>query len=327
LSSLLEIAGLRVELPGPDGGTRPVIHDVSLNVSAGEAVGVVGESGSGKTMTLRSIVHLLPRGAVASGSVRFGGTDVLSLKGAELRRWLASDVAVVFQDPRAHINPTRTIGDFLCEARVLVRGERRSAAMARAEELLDAVGIADARRRLRQRPFELSGGMLQRVMIAAALAAEPKLILADEPTTALDVTTQEEVMAILDELRRERGLAMVFVTHDLELATAVCDRVAVMYAGRIVEDEPAAALHECAAHPYTVALLAARPGLRAGGEPLATIEGRPISAFEASEACAFAPRCPRAEAVCRSERPPLRPVGGGAGAAACHFAEQVVLSS
>jgi oligopeptide/dipeptide ABC transporter ATP-binding protein len=321
--SLLEIDGLHVELPGPDGGARPVIHDVALHVDAGEAVGLVGESGSGKTMTLRSIVHLLPRGATATGRVRFGGTDVLGLKGAELRRWLASDVAVVFQDPRAHINPTRTIGDFLCEARVLVRGEKRAIAMARAEELLDAVGIADARRRLRQRPFELSGGMLQRVMIAAALAAEPKLILADEPTTALDVTTQEEVMAILDELRRERGLAMVFVTHDLELATAVCDRVAVMYAGRIVEDEPAASLHECAAHPYTVALLAARPGLRASGEPLATIEGRPISAFEASEACAFAPRCPRAEARCRAERPALRPVG--AGAAACHFAEQVVL--
>jgi oligopeptide transport system ATP-binding protein len=321
--SLLEIDGLHVELPGP----RTVIHDVSLDVSAGEAVGVVGESGSGKTMTLRSIVHLLPRGAVASGSVRFGGTDVLALEGAALRRWLASDVAVVFQDPRAHINPTRTIGDFLCEARVLVRGEKRSVAMSRAEELLDAVGIADARRRLRQRPFELSGGMLQRVMIAAALAAEPKLILADEPTTALDVTTQEEVMAILDELRRERGLAMVFVTHDLELATAVCDRVAVMYAGRIVEDEPAAGLHACAAHPYTVALLAARPGLRASGEPLATIEGRPISAFEASAACAFAPRCPRAEPVCRSQRPPLRPVEGGAGRAACHFAEQVVLPS
>jgi oligopeptide/dipeptide ABC transporter ATP-binding protein len=324
--SLLEIDGLHVELPSGD-GPRTVIHEVSLAVDAGEAVGLVGESGSGKTMTLRSVVHLLPRGARATGSVRFDGRDVLGLKGAELRRWLASDVAVVFQDPRAHINPTRTIGDFLTEALVLVRGEKRAAALAKAEGLLDAVGIADARRRLRQRPFELSGGMLQRVMIAAALAAEPKLILADEPTTALDVTTQEEVMAILDELRRERGLAMVFVTHDLELATAVCDRVAVMYAGRIVEDEPAAELHACAAHPYTVALLAARPGLRANGEPLATIEGRPISAFEASEACAFAPRCPRAEAICHAQRPPLRAVGGGAGAAACHFAEQVVLSS
>ncbi len=169
--------------------------------------------------------------------------------------------------------------------------------------------------------MELSGGLLQRVTIAAALAAEPKLLLADEPTTALDVTTQQEVMAILDEQRRERGLALLFITHDLELAGAVCDRIAVMYAGTIVEQLPATALHRDAAHPYTAALLAARPPLAGERRPLAAVPGRPISPFEIGAGCPFASRCPRAEQRCRDERPALRPVG--AGLAACHFAEAV----
>jgi oligopeptide/dipeptide ABC transporter ATP-binding protein len=321
---LLEIERLTVTLP-ISGTPRPVIHDVSLTIGAGEALGLVGESGSGKSMTLRSVMRLLPPGAELGGDVRFDGRSIGALSTAELRAFRARDVAVVFQDPRAHINPMRSIGDFLTEGLVTTGGMRAADAERRVRGLLEDVGIADAARRLRQRPHELSGGLLQRVMIAAALATEPRLILADEPTTALDVTTQEEVMAILDEQRRERGLAMLFITHDLELASAVCDRIAVMYAGSIVDDQSAADLHRHAAHPYTVALLAARPGLGARGERLKTVEGRPLSAFEAPEGCAFAPRCPRAEDRCRAERPALRPVG--AGRAACHFAESIAAAS
>jgi oligopeptide/dipeptide ABC transporter ATP-binding protein len=318
---LLELDALSVRLP-LRGVLAPVIHDVTLAVAAGEAVGLVGESGSGKSMTLRSITRLLPPGAETGGDVRFEGRSVGALRGAALRAFRAHDVAVVFQDPRAHINPMRSVGDFLIEGLCTTRGVRRAEAEKRVSALLADVGIPDAARRLRQRPHELSGGLLQRVMIAAALAIEPKLILADEPTTALDVTTQEEVMAILDEQRRERGLAMVFVSHDLELASAVCDRIAVMYAGSIVDDQAAGVLHQAAAHPYTAALLAARPGLGARGERLRTVEGRPLSAFEAPPGCAFAPRCPRADDRCRIERPVLRPVG--VGRAACHHAEEEV---
>jgi oligopeptide/dipeptide ABC transporter ATP-binding protein len=320
VSALLEIDRLAVRLP-VGSALRPVIHDVSLTVAAGEALGLVGESGSGKSMTLRAITRLLPPGAEVGGDVRFGGRSVGALGRRDLRAFRAHDIAVVFQDPRAHINPMRSIGDFLCEALTTTRGVGAAEARRRVTALLRDVGIADAPRRLRQRPYELSGGLLQRVMIAAALAAQPRMILADEPTTALDVTTQEEVMAILDELRRERGLAMLFVTHDLELASAVCDRIAVMYAGAIVEDRPAAELHRRTAHPYTAALLAARPGLGARGERLRTVAGRPLSAFEAPAGCAFAPRCPRAEDRCRRERPVLWPVAGGR--AACHLAEEV----
>jgi len=320
MSALLEIEHLRLRLP-IEGELRTAVHDVTLDVAAGEAVGLVGESGSGKSLTARSIMRLLPAGAEVEGEVRIGGASLAHASGRELRRLRAREVAMVFQDPRAHVNPVHTVGDFLTEGLRRTRGVGRAEAERRAVALLREVGVDDAPRRLRQRPWELSGGLLQRVTIAAALAAEPRLLLADEPTTALDVTTQQEVMAILDEQRRERGLALLFITHDLELAGAVCDRIAVMYAGTIVEQLPAAALHREAAHPYTAALLAARPALSGERRPLAAVPGRPISAFEIGSGCPFASRCPRAEQRCRDERPALRPVG--AGLAACHFAEAV----
>ena len=246
---LLEVTGLSVMLE-TKGAKRPVLRDVSLTVRPGEALGLVGESGSGKTMTARAIGRLLPPGAEVHGSIRFGGTDIRRLAGAQLRQY-RSQVAMIFQDPRAHINPVRRIGDFMTEA--LRANLRLPAAQAqrRAANALAQVGIEDAARRLRQYPHQMSGGMLQRVMIAAALLTGPRLLLADEPTTALDVTTQAEVMAILDDLRREVGLGMLFITHDLDLAAAICDRTAVMYAGQIVEvrtlrpaaQRPAAPLH------------------------------------------------------------------------------------
>jgi oligopeptide transport system ATP-binding protein len=314
---LLELAGLHVALPGP-GGPRTVVHDVSLRIAPGEAVGLVGESGSGKSMTARAVMRLLPPGARVGGELRYDGGSIAALDGRALRRWRASEVAMVFQDPRAHVNPVRTIGDFMCEMLVAVRGVRRGQAEQRAVAALRDVGVHDAPRRLRQHPHELSGGLLQRVMIAAALLVEPRLLLADEPTTALDVTTQEEVMAILDELRRERGLSLLFITHDLELAAAVCDRTAVMYAGYLVEEHASATLHRESAHPYSRALLRSRPGLEDGGR-LAAIPGRPLSGPEAPPGCAFASRCPMAEARCVQERPRLREVGTGR--SACHFAE------
>ncbi|MFI0237594.1 ABC transporter ATP-binding protein [Streptomyces sp. NPDC016845] len=312
---LLRFDNLHVTLE-VKGEPRTVIHRVDLDVPAGSAVGLVGESGSGKSLTARSVLRLLPPGAQVSGDISFDGASVPAMTPAALRALRSRDVAMVFQDPRAHINPLRTIGDFLTEGLVALQKVDRGKADTRAAALLEEVGIADAARRLRQRPAELSGGLLQRVMIASALLAEPRLLLADEPTTALDVTTQADVMAVIDEARTQRGLAMLFITHDLALAAAVCDRIAVMYAGSTVEELPAEHLYD-AHHPYTRALLASRPDAGAATEPLRAIPGNPQAAFEAGAGCAFAPRCPEVQERCTSEAPAMRLVGDAR--AACHF--------
>ena len=307
---LLEVQDLTVRLQ-VERVQRAVLRDVCLAVRPGEALGLVGESGSGKSMTARAIDRLLPRGAAVSGQIRFDGADVMTLAGAGLRGY-RNKVAMIFQDPRAHVNPVRRIGDFMTEALRTNLDVPAAEAYRRAADMLGQVGIDDGARRLRQYPHELSGGMLQRVMIAAALLTEPRLLLADEPTTALDVTTQAEVMAILDDLRREFGLAMLFITHDLELAAAICDRTAVMYAGQIVEVRESALLHDDPLHPYTAALAAARPDIAQTAHRLAAIPGRPLSAFEAPEdECAFAPRCPHVRDVCRAENPELIGLDGG----------------
>ncbi len=307
--SLLTVESLTVTLPVA-GVPRPVLRDVSLSLEAGEAVGLVGESGSGKSMTARAIARILPPGAAVSGRIGFAGRDVVALSGAALRAY-RSDVAIVFQDPRAHVNPVHRVEDFMTEALVVNGGVSRAAARRRAAASLADVGIDEPERRLRQYPHELSGGMLQRVMIAAALLTEPQLLLADEPTTALDVTTQSEVMAILDELRRDRGLALLFITHDLELAGAVCDRTAVMYAGEIVEERASELLHDDPLHPYTAALVAARPDVTTTAARLVAIPGRPLSAFEApADACAFASRCGFAEPLCASSHPETNELDG-----------------
>ncbi len=309
-AALLEVEDLVVDLP-VEGEMRRVLHEVSLSIRPGESVGLVGESGSGKSMTARAIDRLLPLGAAVGGVIRFDGGDVMALSGTELRRF-RGEVAMIFQDPRAHINPVRRIGDFMTEALRTNRNLPSAEAEHRAVDLLESVGIEDGRRRLRQYPHELSGGLLQRVMIATALLTQPRLLLADEPTTAVDVTTQAEVMAILDDLRREFRLAMLFITHNLELAAAVCDRTAVMYAGQVVEVRASSLLHDDPLHPYTAALAAARPDIGATKDRLASIPGRPLSAFEApSDACAFAPRCSHVRDACREQRPALTELDGG----------------
>ena len=307
---LLEVDGLTVLLEVND-ARRAVLRDVSLALRPGEAVGLVGESGSGKSMTARAMGRLLPPGAEVHGSIRFGRAEIGQLAGADLRRY-RSQVAMIFQDPRAHINPVRRIGDFMTEALRTNHGVPRGEARRRAVDMLTQVGIEDGVRRLQQYPHQMSGGMLQRVMIAAALLTGPRLLLADEPTTALDVTTQAEVMAILDGLRHQSGLAMLFITHDLELAAAICDRTAVMYAGQIVEVRASSLLHSDPLHPYTAALAAARPDITQTARRLRAIPGRPLSAFEAPRGeCAFAPRCAHARDVCRSAEPGLVELDGG----------------
>jgi oligopeptide/dipeptide ABC transporter ATP-binding protein len=307
---LLEVDGLTVRL-AVEGARRPVLRDVSFAMRPGEALGLVGESGSGKSMTARAIDRLLPRGAEVTGQIRLGGQPVGSMSGQALRRF-RSEVAMIFQDPRAHINPVRRIGDFMTEALRTTGSVPAREAGRRAVDMLGQVGISGGERRLRQYPHELSGGMLQRVMIATALLTRPRLLLADEPTTALDVTTQAEVMAILDELRREFGLAMLFITHDLELAAAICDRTAVMYAGQIVEIRSSARLHGDPLHPYTAALAAARPDITQTAHRLHAIPGRPLSAFEApQDECAFAARCGWAQDRCRDAAPPVTELDGG----------------
>ncbi len=319
---LLTIERLRVNLRSPRRGEAPrtVIHDVSMTIAPGESLGVVGESGSGKSMTTRAIMRLLPPGAVATGRLEFDGRDVMGMSRRELAAYRASQVAMIYQDPRAHTNPLRTIGDFLVEGVTSTGQARRKEAEDLACDLLRQVGVTDAGHRMRQYPHQLSGGLLQRVMIVMALMTSPRLVLADEPTTALDVTIQSEVMAILGEQIEQRHCGLMFITHDLDLAAAVTDSLAVMYAGVIVETGPSERLYSSPRHPYTAGLLASRPHSESVQRPPA-IPGRPISAFEAGPGCVFASRCPFATQECHEQRPVLREVDGRN--VACHRVEEL----
>ncbi|PRB43742.1 ABC transporter ATP-binding protein [Arthrobacter sp. MYb23] len=257
---LLDIENLSLTITA-NGLVNPILDDVSLTVDAGEVVGLVGESGSGKSTTARAVLRLYPETAAVEGSITVGETEVLAASRADLHRVRSSEVAMIHQDPRAALNPVRRIGDSLTERLVHVLGVSRSEAAAAGLELLEAVGIRQPEERMRQYPHELSGGMLQRVVIAAALTGQPKLLLADEATSALDVTTQAEVLAILRDLQSRRGLGVLLITHDLHLAAAYCDRVYVMYRGRIVEELRGRDLFHGAQHEYTRQLLAAVPAI------------------------------------------------------------------
>jgi len=306
--SLLSIRDLQV-WSGAGSEATPVLRGVDLDVRAGEAIGVVGESGSGKSMTLRAIMRQLPAGFSASGSVAFRGEEVSQMRSRRLARLRSGEIGMIYQDPRAHINPLWTVGNFLTEAVVASGRFRKRQANARAQELLEEVGFRDPARQMRQYPGQLSGGLLQRVMIVAALMPEPALILADEPTTALDVTVQAEVMSIFSDVIRTHDVGLVFVTHDLDLAAATTDRMAVMYAGRVIEAGSSEAVTSRPAHPYTSALLASRPSLHRRHVP-AGIPGHPALAAGVADACSFADRCPFVQSQCRNTDPALRLVQG-----------------
>ena len=311
MSALLELHDLDVEIPLPD-GTLHAVRGVSLTASAGESVGLVGESGSGKSLTLRAAMDLLPVPArVSGGSIVVDGVDVTGMSPARRREHLSSVMSMIFQDSLTALNPTMRIGDQGAEVPLRRLGRSRSEAHARAVELLDQVGIKDPARRYRAYPHELSGGMRQRVCIAIALSAEPGLILADEPTTALDVTIQAQVLAVLDGLRRDRGVGLVLVTHDLAVVSGTCEQLNVMYGGRIVEHGLTAELLDSPRHPYTAALLRSVPDPDLPVHRLLTIAGAPPDLMHPIAGCSFAPRCPAAIDRCATELPPLRSVHHG----------------
>jgi oligopeptide/dipeptide ABC transporter ATP-binding protein len=290
---------------------KPVILRVDLHIDPGEIVGLVGESGSGKSMTALTIGGVLPRGAVTEGRLLLDGENLLEMPRSRRREVQAKKIGFVFQDPRAYIDPLWRVGDHMTEAMRVHLGLSRSESRDRAIELLDAVGIDRPERRMHQFPDELSGGMLQRVMIAGALSVNPSVLLADEATTAVDVTTQAEIVKLLARLSAERGLSVLFITHDLALADIVCSRVCVMYAGRIVEVREGRQIFDDPIHPYTIDLLAARPTIQHRVARLPVIKGVPTSAMDAPSGCPFHPRCRFALDECRTGVPAMVPVRGG----------------
>ena len=304
--ALLEITDLRTEIQLRDGVVHAV-DGVTLEVAEGETLGVVGESGCGKTMTALSIMQLLPNGGrVAGGSIKLAGKDVTSLRPEELRQMRGNDVGMIFQDPLSSLNPTHTVGKQIAEAVLLHRDVSKVDAYERAVEVLDLVGLPRARERVAEFPHQFSGGMRQRVMIAMALACEPKLLIADEPTTALDVTIQKQILELIDSLRQRLGMAVILVTHDLGVIAGRADRVAVMYAGKVVEITETAALYANPRHPYTEALFQALPEKSAETrERLYSIPGAPPDLVNPPVGCRFAPRCRYATDKCRAESPAL----------------------
>jgi oligopeptide/dipeptide ABC transporter ATP-binding protein len=310
---VLEVEDLVVTLPGHGAPISPV-RGVGFRIERGEAVGVVGESGSGKSLTALAVTRLIEEpGQVTATRLRFQGTDLLTGPVRAHRRLLGTGLAMVFQDPMTSLNPTRRIGRQLAEASQRHDGLSRSAALAKAVDRLRAVRVPAAQRRAKQYPHEFSGGMRQRAMIGMGLMGKPALIVADEPTTALDVTVQRQVLDLLESIRRSDSVALLLISHDVAVVGQVCDRVLVMYAGQIVEDLSAADLATAARHPYTRALVAAVPDMRTElGSPLAVIPGRAPDPARFPEGCAFAPRCPLATDRCRTEQPPLETdaVGG-----------------
>jgi peptide/nickel transport system ATP-binding protein len=310
---LLSIEGVSVSLPTPRGLLRAV-DGVDLALPAGRTLGVVGESGCGKTMLSRAILQLLPKRATLKGRVMFNGRDLASLPPEELRRLRGPELAVVFQDPMTSLNPVLTIGTQIIETLQAHLGLDTANATRRATELLAEVGIPAPGQRLRQYPHQLSGGMRQRVAIAIALSCEPKLLIADEPTTALDVTVQAQILDLLAREQQRRHMAMILITHDLGVVAGRTDEVAVMYAGRVVERAPTPRLFRHMRMPYTEALLAAIPKLdSAPHTPLPAIGGRPPDPTRPLPGCSFAPRCKYADSVCEHTKPTLDdPEGAGA---------------
>lgn len=300
-------------------GDSAAVRDVSLRVESGECIGVVGESGSGKTQVFMSAMGLLPSNARVRGSVRFEGTEILGVAPTVLNRVRGSKLTMVFQDPMTSLTPHLRIGAQLAEVLVTHAGASWADAERAALAMLERVRIPEARRRLRQYPHELSGGMRQRVMIAMSLLCEPSLVIADEPTTALDVTVQAQILDTLRAMRAELGMGIVLISHDISVVAGLADRIVVMYAGRIVEQGPSSTLLRRPEHPYTAALLSCVPSLSGARlERMPSLPGQAPHPSSLDRGCAFAPRCARAAERCRVEIPPLRTLSPRQ-EAACHF--------
>ena len=309
---LIEIRDLRVTFRGDDGRTTHAVDTLDLAVARGATLGLVGESGCGKSVTSLAVMGLLPKqSAEVTGSIRFDGFDLLDVSDQTMRDLRGNRLAMIFQEPMTSLNPSFTIGDQIIESILRHRGGSRSAARKRTIELLRRVHIPSPERRIDEYPHKLSGGMRQRVMIAMALACDPRLLIADEPTTALDVTLQAQILDLMRELKAESGAAIILITHDLGVVAEVCDEVAVMYAGEIVEQASVDALFAGPQHPYTVGLLGSIPRLDHRTSHLATIEGMVPNMADPPKGCRFAARCPFAEAACLAEPPPLSQVSAG----------------
>jgi oligopeptide/dipeptide ABC transporter ATP-binding protein len=324
---LLAIRDLTVEF-GTEDGTVKAVSGVSYDVFPGETVGVVGESGSGKSVSVMSLLGLIPSppGRVTGGTASFMGRDLLNMPKKELRGLRGGDVAMIFQDPMTSLNPVLTIGDQIGEA---IQTHNPDVSKGKAEErvveLLKVVGVPNPDQRVKQYPHEFSGGMRQRAMIAMAIANKPKLLIADEPTTALDVTIQAQIIEVLKAAQHETHAATILITHDLGLVAELCDRVVVMYGGRVVETGDVYTIFANPRHPYTVGLMDSLPKLVGDEEMLRPITGQPPSLINLPPGCAFHPRCflSGGRTPCRTEVPPLRPIGDDAHLSACHFAEEL----
>ena len=326
---LLEVRDLHTEFR-TGAGVVPAVDGISYTVERGETVAIVGESGSGKTASALSILRLIPDppGRVTQGEILFAGRDLLQLSDEAIRQVRGSDIGMIFQEPMTSLNPVLTIGRQITETIEQHRGADRAAAQKRAVELLGLVGIADPARRLKQYPHQLSGGMRQRIMIAIALACDPKLIIADEPTTALDVTIQAQILELMKQLTRRLDVALLIITHNLGVVARYANRVNVMYAGRIVESGPAAAIYHDPRHPYTMALLRSVPRLdRPRQARLDPVEGQPPDLTRLDAGCSFRPRCRFAIDACARARPPLEPAGEGPHLAACFRSHEVAIET
>jgi oligopeptide/dipeptide ABC transporter ATP-binding protein len=304
--ALLSVEGLRVGFRTADGGMIEAVRGVDFCVAPGEAVGIVGESGSGKSLSMLAVMRLLGAPARATGGrVLFDGEDLLAADEKRMRALRGRDIAMVFQDPQSSLNPALTIGRQITDVVRAHRGVSSVEARRIAAEALERVGIRDAGRRLASYPHEFSGGMRQRALIAMAIACRPRLLIADEPTTALDVTVQAQIVDLIAELRRELGLAVVFISHNLQLVAEIVDRVVVMYGGKVVEDGPVEAIELAPRHPYTSLLKACVPSLSGPVGPLTAIEGAPPRLGRLPAGCPFSPRCPDAVEPCASQMPSL----------------------
>ena len=313
LATVLEVVDLKTRFY-TDYGLVKAVDGVSFTLDEGEKLGIVGESGCGKSVSVLSMLRLIPEppGEVYSGTVRFEGQDLLKLSTRELDQVRTRQIAMVFQDPMTSLNPVLTIGRQVSEAAEIHLGMTRAQAQRQAIDLLEQVGVPEARRRINAYPHQFSGGMRQRVMIAMAISCGPKILIADEPTTALDVTIQAQIIELVKRLGDELGMAVIWITHDLGVVAGLCDRVQVMYAGRIVESSAVMDLYEHPAHPYTLGLLHSLP--RLDGDPkarLATIPGLPPDLIHMPEGCSFSPRCPYVHDHCRQECPLLEEVTPG----------------